>query len=133
MLISIEGHSVADFDTQSAFNRWLTTTFKAFINTNRHYDYDIFNWQINIHVHLDIIKSLVSNDAILVWMSNHQFLSLALESGQWFYTDTPVSSINKTDCHNITEILLKVVLNTITLTLYGDYVITLEQKNSKWY
>ena len=28
MLISIEGHSVADFDTQSAFNRWQTTTFK---------------------------------------------------------------------------------------------------------
>jgi hypothetical protein len=26
---------------------------------------------------------------------------------------TPVSSINKTDCHDITEILLKVVLNTI--------------------
>jgi hypothetical protein len=46
MLISIEGHSVADFDTQSAFNRWQTTT----INTNRHYDYDIFNRQINIHL-----------------------------------------------------------------------------------
>jgi hypothetical protein len=29
---------------------------------------------------------------------------------------TPVSSTNKTDCHNITEILLKVALNTITLT-----------------
>jgi hypothetical protein len=29
MLICIEGHSVADFDTQSAFNRWLTMTFKA--------------------------------------------------------------------------------------------------------
>jgi hypothetical protein len=28
MLIFIEGHSVADFDTQSAFNRWQTTTFK---------------------------------------------------------------------------------------------------------
>jgi len=28
---------------------------------------------------------------------------------------TPVSSINKTDCHDITEILLKVVLNTINL------------------
>jgi hypothetical protein len=27
------------------------------------------------------------------------------------------SSINKTDCHDITEILLKVVLSTITLTL----------------
>jgi hypothetical protein len=30
---------------------------------------------------------------------------------------TPDSSTNKTDCHDITEILLKVVLNTITLTL----------------
>ena len=26
---------------------------------------------------------------------------------------TPVSSINKTDCHNIAEILLRVALNTI--------------------
>ena len=32
----------------------------------------------------------------------------------WFSTDTPVPSINKTDSHDITEILLKVVLNTIT-------------------
>jgi hypothetical protein len=29
---------------------------------------------------------------------------------------TPVSSINKTDCHDINEILLKVALNSITLT-----------------
>jgi hypothetical protein len=35
---------------------------------------------------------------------------------QWFSPGTPVSSTNKTDCHNVTEILLKVVLNTITLT-----------------
>jgi hypothetical protein len=37
---------------------------------------------------------------------------------------TPVSSTNKTDQHDITEILLKVVLNTIniTLTLYNWYV-----------
>jgi hypothetical protein len=31
---------------------------------------------------------------------------------------TLVSSTNKTDCHDITEILLKVALNTISLTLY---------------
>jgi hypothetical protein len=31
---------------------------------------------------------------------------------------TPISSTNKTDHHDITEILLKVALNTITLTLY---------------
>jgi hypothetical protein len=36
-------------------------------------------------------------------------------TGQWFSPGTPVSSTNKTDCHDIpvTEILLKVVLNTI--------------------
>jgi len=36
--------------------------------------------------------------------------------GQWFSPSTPVSATNKTDCHDITEILLKVALNTITLT-----------------
>jgi hypothetical protein len=30
---------------------------------------------------------------------------------------TPVSSTNKTDCHDITETLLILTLNTITLTL----------------
>ena len=32
---------------------------------------------------------------------------------KWFSPDTPVSSSNKTDHHDITEILLKVALNTI--------------------
>jgi hypothetical protein len=32
---------------------------------------------------------------------------------QWFSPGTPVSSTNKTDHHDITEILLKVALNTI--------------------
>jgi hypothetical protein len=34
-------------------------------------------------------------------------------TGQWFSPGTPVSSTNKTDPHNITEILLKVALNPI--------------------
>jgi hypothetical protein len=38
-------------------------------------------------------------------------------AGRWFSPSTPVSSTNKTDCHDIAEILLKVALNTITLTL----------------
>jgi hypothetical protein len=37
-----------------------------------------------------------------------------LTTGQWF---SLISSTNKTDCHDMTEILLKVALNTITLTL----------------
>jgi hypothetical protein len=36
-----------------------------------------------------------------------------LTAGRRFSSDTPVSSTNKTDRHDITEILLKVVLNTI--------------------
>ena len=38
-----------------------------------------------------------------------------LVAGRWFSPGTLVSSTNKTDHHNITEILLKVVLNTITI------------------
>jgi hypothetical protein len=39
-----------------------------------------------------------------------------LATGQWFSPGPPVSSTNKTDRHDITEILLKVVLNTIKQT-----------------
>jgi hypothetical protein len=37
---------------------------------------------------------------------------MRLVAGQWF---SLVSFTNKTDCHNITEILLKVALNTTTI------------------
>ena len=40
-----------------------------------------------------------------------------------FFPYTPVSSTNKTDCHDITEILLKVALNTITISLTYDEII----------
>ena len=39
-----------------------------------------------------------------------------LATCQWCSPGTPVSSTNKTDFHDITHILLKVALNTITLT-----------------
>jgi hypothetical protein len=37
-------------------------------------------------------------------------------TGRWVSPRTPVSSTNKTDCHDRTDILLKVVLNTIDKT-----------------
>jgi hypothetical protein len=43
-----------------------------------------------------------------------KFVSEWLAAGQWF---SPVSDTNKTSCHNIAEILLKVALSTITLYL----------------
>ena len=39
-----------------------------------------------------------------------------LATGQWFSMGTPVCPTNKTDRHDITEILLKMTLNTIILT-----------------
>ena len=38
-----------------------------------------------------------------------------LVAGRWFSLGTTVSSTNKTDCHDIAEILLKVAFNTIIL------------------
>jgi ABC-type taurine transport system ATPase subunit len=42
---------------------------------------------------------------------------------RWFSLDNPVFSTNKTDRHNITEILLKVASNTITITLISIHEI----------
>jgi hypothetical protein len=39
-----------------------------------------------------------------------------LATGLWFSPGTPVYSTNKTDCHDITVVLLKAALNTITHT-----------------
>ena len=44
-------------------------------------------------------------------------ISQWLSTGRWFYSGSLVSSTNKTDHHDITEILFKVTLSTITLTL----------------
>jgi hypothetical protein len=41
-----------------------------------------------------------------------------LVAGRWFSPGILVSSTNKTDSHDITEILLNVTLNTITLILH---------------
>jgi hypothetical protein len=43
-------------------------------------------------------------------------------ASQWFSVDTLVSSINKTDHHDLTEMLLKVTLNTRTLTLHNGFI-----------
>jgi hypothetical protein len=48
-------------------------------------------------------------------------------AGRWFSLGTPVFSTNKADSHNITEILLKMALNTIKPTnqpaLQEDFMI----------
>ena len=62
------------------------------------------------------------HNLILKWLTLLIVLSTQLSrcpwlvAGRWFFPGTPVSPINKTDRHDITEILLKMSLNTITLT-----------------
>jgi hypothetical protein len=45
-----------------------------------------------------------------------------------FSPGTSVSSTNKTDCHNIAEIMLKVALNTIKPTKKSIYFIAKENR-----
>lgn len=54
--------------------------------------------------------------------------------GRWLYPSTPVSPINKTDRHDITEVFLKVALNTINQTnlKYCENIENLEYKNAFW-
>jgi hypothetical protein len=40
-------------------------------------------------------------------------------AGLWFFQGPPVFSTNKTDRHDITEILLKVAFNTITHNVFS--------------
>jgi predicted secreted protein len=54
------------------------------------------------------------------------------DSDCWFSPGTPVSSTNKTDRHDIAEILLKVVLNTITLIPYTPIHKSVHEERDIW-
>ena len=55
-----------------------------------------------------------------------------LATGWWF---SPVSSTNKTERQNITEILLKMALNTINQTMYPplDFKLLIYQQTYAWF
>jgi hypothetical protein len=60
-------------------------------------------------------KVVNSNPDHAMYLVQHYVIKVCqcLATDRWF---SPVSSTNKTDCHDTTDILVKVVLNTITLT-----------------
>jgi hypothetical protein len=59
-----------------------------------------------------LLSSLLLNMASMFYDSCHY----VLVTSRWFSPGSPVSSTYKTDRHDITEILLKVALNTIDQT-----------------
>jgi hypothetical protein len=63
-------------------------------------------------VHICIVIICVNQIDVSVY--NDKICQLPV-TDRWFSPGTPVSSAIKPDCHDITEKLLKVALNTITL------------------
>jgi hypothetical protein len=72
---------------------------------------------VDVKQFVNMVENYSTNQLTLFWkwFSLHQWLA----TGQWFSVGTPVSPTNKTDRHDITEILLKVALNTINQTTTG--------------
>ena len=69
----------------------------------------------------------------IVWSYNVLWLkSRWLVADQLFLPGTPVFSTNKTDRHDIIEILLKVAFNTITHDLWQTFEINITSFNDIW-
>jgi hypothetical protein len=63
-----------------------------------------------------ITTKVVSSNPVHSEVDSIQHYVIKFVSDRWFSLGTPVSPANKTDRHDITEILLKVTLNTINQT-----------------
>jgi len=102
------------------------------IDCNTIYGYS-WTWEWSIHVTLLYGCHYVSDCLLLNIYSHFVKVRISIKARcttlcdkvcqwlatcRWFSPDSPVSSINKTDRHDITEILLKVALNTTKQALY---------------
>jgi len=68
----------------------------------------------SVHITTKVVSSNLADGE--VYLMQHYVIKFVSNMQQvgGFSLSTPVSSTNKTDCHDITEILLKEALNTIT-------------------
>lgn len=71
-------------------------------------------WKSNLTIHLWSLTWYINFKRFVQGEFNKQEKKVCqrLVSGQWFSQGIIVSSINMTDRHDITEVLLKVLLNT---------------------
>ena len=77
---------------------WFTTTYAISV-------YHHWSGEFKSHSRRDVLDTTLC-DKVCLWLA----------TAQWFSPGTPVSATNKTDRYNITEILLKEMLNTINLS-----------------
>ena len=85
-----------------------------FIDTSPPFSINDYPWNrclslLKLWVHITLRRGVLDMtlcDKVYRWFA----------TGRWFSPSTPVSSTNKTDLHDITEILLKVAVHPITLT-----------------
>jgi hypothetical protein len=99
-----------------------------FISTDTHYIWQgpSWSWSYGNWIYNYLWNQYLS--PLTLWAQSHSWRGLLdtlcdkvcqwLAIGWWFSPGTPVSSTNITDSHNITEILLKLALNSITLTSF---------------
>ena len=71
----------------------------------------ITTYAVNAYHHFHCEFETCSDEVFLI-----QHYVIKFESDMWFSPGTPVSTTNKSYCYDITEILLNVALNTITIT-----------------
>ena len=74
-------------------------------------------WQLDVQLTVPIMTKVVSSNPIQNEVYSIQHYVIKFVSDRWWFSlGIPVSSVNKTDCCHITEILLKVALNTMKPT-----------------
>ena len=80
------------------------------------------------HRHCVSVAQFISLQVLCLWPGvNHTTLCDKvrqwLTTGQWFSLGTPVSSTNKTDCHDITEILLNTINQIYIMFILGIRIV----------
>ena len=77
---------------------------------------ELFNRPIGMSIVRIIWLNMIITNQYILYTTLCDKVCLWLVTHLWFYPNTLVSSTNKTDHHDMKEILMKVALNTITLT-----------------
>ena len=85
---------------------------------------ELFNRPIGMSIVRIIWLNMIITNQYILYTTLCDKVCLWLATHLWFYPNTLVSSTNKTDHHDMKEILMKVALNTITLTPNSTWIHT---------